>query len=139
MSWPSVNHRTATIVTILVCLVASCSTKRKSLDLIDFSQNLRVSAAHQRQALDDTITFFSYEPTDSGMVMVPTKQIQRHATKRHDVAIVDTSTNATIVRAEQVNTRQPNHIEPGWFERAGYDLLLGAIFIIIIAKIARKL
>lgn len=138
MRWPTRNTLGVVIIAFATSLCPSCRTKQTTVETRDFSQNLRSSAAHQRLTLDDTITFFRFNDTDSSAVMEPERVIIR--TTRVEQARHKTDTAAAVTLNN--HTRQSSFNKtpnlPGWANETMYTLTLGVILLFIVTYIARK-
>lgn len=138
MQWPAVSTLGVVIVAVATALCPSCRSKQTTIETRDFSQNLRSIAAHQRVSLDDTLTFFRFDGTDTGTVMVPERVIIRtaraeQARHQHDTAAAVTFSNHT---RESSFNKTPSL--PGWANETLYTLTLGVILLFIVTYIARK-
>lgn len=138
MRWPAVSTLGVIIVAVATALCPSCKSKQTTIETRDFSQNLRNVAAHQRLSLDDTLTFFRFDETDSGTVMVPERVIIR--TARAEQARHQTDTAAAVTNhfdKRIVSTQSPPNL-PSWANETLYTLTLGVILLFIVTYIARK-
>ena len=138
MRWPAYNTLGVVIIAFATALCPSCRTKQTTVETRDFSQNLRSIAAHQRLSLDDTLTFFRFDETDTGTAMVPERVIIRtaraeQARHQHDTAAAVTFSNHT---RESSFNKTPSL--PGWANETLYTLTLGVILLFIVTYIARK-
>lgn len=138
MRWPAVSTLGVVIVAVATALCPSCRSKQTTVETRDFSQNLRSIDAHQRLSLDDTLTFFRFDETDTGTVMVPERVIIRtaraeQARHQHDTAAAVTFSNHT---RESSFNKTPSL--PGWANETLYTLTLGVILLFIVTYIARK-
>lgn len=138
MRWPTCSTLGIVIVAFATALYPSCRTKQTTVETRDFTQNLRSSAAHQRLTLDDTITFFRFNDTDSGTVMEPERVIIR--TARAEQARHQTDTAAAVANHfdKHVVSNQSNANLPSWANETLYTLTLGVILLFIVTSIARK-
>lgn len=138
MRWPMRNTLGVVIVAVATTLCPSCKTKQTTVETRDFSQNLRSSAAHHRLTLDDTITFFRFNDTDSGTVMEPERVIIR--TTRVEQARHNTDTAAAVTNHfdKRINSTQSDANLPSWANETLYTLTLGVILLLLVTYIARK-
>lgn len=138
MRWPTCNTLGVVIVAVATALCPSCRTKQTTVETRDFSQNLRSSAAHQRLTLDDTLTFFRFNDTDSGAVMEPERVIIR--TARVEQARQHTDTAAAVANHfdKRIVSTQSDANLPSWANETLYTLTLGVILLFIVTYIARK-
>lgn len=138
MRWPTRDTLGVVFVAFATALCPSCRTKQTTVETRDFSQNLRSSAAHQRLTLDDTITFFRFNGTDSGAVMEPERVIIR--TTRVEQARYNTDTAAAMTNHfdKRIVSTQSNANLPSWANETLYTLTLGVILLFIVTYIARK-
>lgn len=138
MRWPTHNTLGVVIVAGATALCPSCRTKQTTVETRDFTQNLRSSAAHQRLTLDDTITFFRFNDTDSGTVMEPERVIIR--TTRVEQARHKTDTAAAVTNHfdKRIVSTQSDANLPNWANETVYTLTLGVILLFIVTYIARK-
>lgn len=138
MRWPAVSTLGVVIIAVATALCPSCRSKQTTIETRDFSQNLRSIADHQRLSLDDTLTFFRFDETDTGTVMVPERVIIR--TARAEQARQQTDTAAAMTFNTHMRKtyfdKTPNL--PGWANETLYTLTIGVIFLIVVAHIARK-
>lgn len=138
MRWPTRDTLGVVIVAFATALCPACKTKLTTVETRDFSQNLRRSADRQRLTLDDTITFFRFNDTDSGAVMEPERVIIR--TTRVEQARHKTDTAAAVTNQFDkriISTQCPPDL-PSWANETLYTLTLGVILLFIVTYIARK-
>lgn len=138
MRWPTRDTLGLVIVAFATALCPSCRTKQTTVETRDFSQNLRSRAAHQRLTLDDTLTFFRFNDTDSGAVMEPERVIIR--TTRVEQARHQTDTAAAVTNHfdKRIVSTQSDANLPSWANETLYTLTLGVILLFIVTYIARK-
>lgn len=138
MRWPTHNTLGVLIVAGATALCPSCRTKQTTVETRDFSQNLRSSVAHQRLTLDDTITFFRFNDTDSGTVMEPERVIIRTARVEQARHKTDTAAAVTNHFDKRIVSTQSDANLPSWANETLYTLTLGVILLFIVTYIARK-
>lgn len=138
MRWQTHNTLGVVIVAGATALCPSCRTKKTTVETRDFSQNLRSSAAHQRLTLDDTITFFRFNDTDSGAVMEPERVIIRTARVEQARHQTDTAAAVTNQFDKRIVSTQSDANLPSWANETVYTLTLGVILLFIVTYIARK-
>ena len=126
------------IVSLATALCPSCRTKQTTVETRDFSQNLRSIAAHQRLSLDDTLTFFRFDETDTGTVMVPERVIIRTARAEQARHETDTAAAATTISHTRKLSYHPSADLPSWANETLYTLTLGVILLLIVIHITRK-
>lgn len=138
MRWPTHNPLGVVFVAFATALCPACKTKQTTVETRDFSQNLRSSATHQRLTLDDTITFFRFNDTDSGTVMEPERVIIR--TTRVEQARQNKDTAAAVTNhfdKRIVSTQCPPDLT-NWANETVYTLTLGVILLLLVTYIAQK-
>lgn len=138
MRWPTHNTLGVVIVAVATALCPSCRTKQTTVETRDFTQNLRSSAAHQRLTLDDTITFFRFNDTDTGAVMEPERVIIRTARVEQARHNTDTAAAVTNHFDKRIVSTQSDANLPSWANETLYTLTLGVILLFIVTYIARK-
>lgn len=138
MRWPAVSTLGVVIVAVATALCPSCRSKQTTIETRDFSQNLRSIAAHQRLSLDDTLTFFRFDETDTGAVMVPERVIIRTARAEQARQQTDTAAAMTFNTHTRKTYFDKTPNLPGWANETLYTLTLGVILLFIVTYIARK-
>lgn len=126
------------IIAVALSLLAACGTKRTSVDINEIEASLRAQVAHQRLSLQDTITFFRFEPTDTGAVMVPTVRVQRHARADRNTTTRDTA--AAVRESHSIQNKTHTRVSdlPSWANETLYQLTIGILLLSIVVYIARK-
>lgn len=138
MRWPAVSTLGVVIVAVATALCPSCRSKQTTIETRDFSQNLRSAATHERLSLDDTLTFFRFDETDSGAVMVPERVIIRTARAEQARHQTDTAAAMTFNNHTRESSFNKTPSLPGWANETLYTLTLGVILLFIVTYIARK-
>lgn len=138
MRWPTRNTLGVVIVAVATALCPSCRTKQTTVETRDFTQNLRSSTAHQRLTLDDTLTFFRFNDTDSGTVMEPERVIIRTTRVEQDRHQTDTAAAASAISHTRITSSRQSAKLPSWANETLYTLTLGVILLFIVTYIARK-
>ena len=138
MRWPTCNTLGVVIIAVATSLCPSCRTKQTTVETRDLSQNLRSSVAHQRLTLDDTITFFRFNDTDSGAVMEPERVIIRTARVEQARHKTDTAAAVTFNNHTRQSSFNKTPNLPGWANETMYTLTLGVILFFIGPYVARK-
>lgn len=139
MRWPTCSTLSVVIVAFATALCSACKSKQTTLDLTDFQQKTRVSAAHQRLSLDDTISFFRFCITDSDTATVPVAQMIRRARASRTSEETDTAAATSRAQVQKTSSYQNPGELPGWLSNHTYLLIKSLLFIVLVAYIARKL
>lgn len=126
------------ILAFALSLLAACGTKRTSVDINEIEASLRAQVAHQRLSLQDTITFFRFETTDTGTVMVPAVRVQRHARADRNTTTRDTAAAVRESHSIHIDSHKRVSDLPSWANETLYRLTIGFLFMLIVVYIARK-